>query len=348
MSKQIKICVLMGLVMLVWGGSALASVSLDEDCVPGDSVVLLVPGDSQPWPYISISFCLDFCEGATYILRAPMCGNETIAMPPLLMWTPGCAAEYSECERPDCAPTADVVGIPDFIWNPTIPAWETVILFLPGGQEGCACVTTFFGLGLIWSGECWWLSVELMSFTAMPYGEDIQIEFTTASETDNDYFEIWRGQSPEGEFIKIAELPSQGNGPSGHHYSYVDADVTIGTTYWYYLADVDLQGNRTEHRDRMTSARVETSMPLDYALFQNYPNPFNASTEISYAIPEVGHVTLRVFNAAGQEVTTLVNEEQPAGNYRLGFDAAKLPSGIYIFALEVNAMRAAHKMVLVR
>ena len=316
-----------------------------DDCLPGDSVILVVPEDQYPFPH-QLSYCLYICEGRTYTLQIPTCAPELM---PVVWWVPGCSPDFTDCFDPECAPTQDVLFDPNFgFWDPSIPGWVFFLFSLPGGAEGCVCVTVGGPLGWwYWNGECW-LSVELMSFSAVPQGEAIHIEFATASETDNDNFEIWRGQSPEGEFIKIAELPSQGNSPSGHHYSYVDADVTIGTTYWYYLADVDLQGIRTEHRDRMTSARVEASIPLDYALFQNYPNPFNAAAEIGYAIPVFGHVTLTVFDAMGRRVTTLADGVREAGVHHVTFEAGDLPSGIYFVTMQTSDFAATKKMLLLK
>lgn len=68
-------------------------------------------------------------------------------------------------------------------------------------------------------------------------------------------------------------------------------------------------------------------------LTQNYPNPFNPVTKISYALPNASMVDLKVYNVLGQLITTLVNEEKPAGFYEVDFNAADLPSGVYMYRL---------------
>ena len=68
-------------------------------------------------------------------------------------------------------------------------------------------------------------------------------------------------------------------------------------------------------------------------LSQNYPNPFNPSTTIKYSIPKQSNVTLKVFDVLGSEVATLVNKEQPQGNYEVEFDGAELTSGIYFYRI---------------
>ena len=86
--------------------------------------------------------------------------------------------------------------------------------------------------------------------------------------------------------------------------------------------------------------------PNSYKLEQNYPNPFNPSTKISYGIQEAGVVNLKVYNILGSEVTTLVNEHKPAGNYEVSFGEKELASGIYIYRLTVNNFIQTRKMIL--
>jgi len=80
--------------------------------------------------------------------------------------------------------------------------------------------------------------------------------------------------------------------------------------------------------------------PEHFTLYQNFPNPFNPSTNIKYSIPNEGKVSLIVFNLLGEEVTTLVNEEQSAGNYKVEFNISSLPSGVYFYQLLVSALRS--------
>jgi len=96
----------------------------------------------------------------------------------------------------------------------------------------------------------------------------------------------------------------------------------------------------------------------DYALDQNFPNPFNPVTTISYALPQDGIVTLKIYDALGREVSTLVNEFKQAGRYTTTFsatggsasggDASKLSSGVYIYKLTSGKYSATKKMMLVK
>jgi len=80
----------------------------------------------------------------------------------------------------------------------------------------------------------------------------------------------------------------------------------------------------------------------------NYPNPFNPSTTINYSLKNHGSVTLRVYNMLGQQVSTLVNEEQQAGPHSVNFDASRLSSGVYFYSIESGSFRASKKMILMK
>ena len=95
----------------------------------------------------------------------------------------------------------------------------------------------------------------------------------------------------------------------------------------------------------------EPIRPAGYVLEQNYPNPFNPTTVIRYQVEANGnssvHVDLSVYNALGQKVRTLVNEEQTPGQHRVTFDGKGLSSGIYFYVLNVTkGERLVRKMML--
>ena len=84
----------------------------------------------------------------------------------------------------------------------------------------------------------------------------------------------------------------------------------------------------------------------EYGLDQNYPNPFNPTTTINYSIKTTGLVTLKVYDMLGTEVSSLVNESQEAGSYSVEFNAANLPSGMYVYRLSTNNFIDTKKLIL--
>jgi hypothetical protein len=105
--------------------------------------------------------------------------------------------------------------------------------------------------------------------------------------------------------------------------------------------------------DLAKSMKEEISLNIgetitDYALDQNYPNPFNPTTTIAYQIPNDGRVTIKIFDVTGREVTTLVDEFKPSGQYSVKFDASRLSSGIYFYSIRSGDYNAVKKMSLIK
>ena len=116
-------------------------------------------------------------------------------------------------------------------------------------------------------------------------------------------------------------------------------------------------------KDKFTSVSDKNNeeIPTGFSLSQNYPNPFNPGTTINYSIPveprrasSLQHVTLKIYDLLGREVTTLVNEEKAPGNYEIKFDANNvdrnrdMPSGVYFYTLHAGEYTTAKKMILMK
>jgi hypothetical protein len=95
-------------------------------------------------------------------------------------------------------------------------------------------------------------------------------------------------------------------------------------------------------------AKEENKVPKNYSLSQNYPNPFNPSTNIKYSIPKSSLVSIKVYSILGNEIKTLVNEEKPAGNYDLTWNASSLPSGVYFYRIYAGSFVETKKMILMK
>lgn len=92
----------------------------------------------------------------------------------------------------------------------------------------------------------------------------------------------------------------------------------------------------------------ETLIPEEISLGQNYPNPFNPTTTIAFYLPEAVPVKLSVFNVVGQPVAVLTEGTLSQGDHEFEWDASGLPSGMYIYQLEVGNKILTQKMTLVK
>jgi hypothetical protein len=117
------------------------------------------------------------------------------------------------------------------------------------------------------------------------------------------------------------------------------SDINWNTSVWMNILDFD---NPT------MSVEKDEDYPATYLLSQNFPNPFNPTTTIAFSIPQAGNVTLKVFDALGREVATLVNGFRSEGKYNAEFDASKLSSGMYIYKLTSDKYTEVKKMMLVK
>ncbi|RMG27822.1 MAG: T9SS C-terminal target domain-containing protein, partial [Methanobacteriota archaeon] len=93
---------------------------------------------------------------------------------------------------------------------------------------------------------------------------------------------------------------------------------------------------------------LDHTVPEKFELAQNFPNPFNPATSIRFSLPQANHVSLKVYNIAGQEVATLVNEYKKAGTYEVSFDAKNLPSGTYFYKIVSGELSSVKKMLLIK
>lgn len=200
------------------------------------------------------------------------------------------------------------------------------------------------------------LPVELVSFTARAAGRGVELRWTTATESDNDGFEVQRrgtddrfngpsDQSPDestDRWSRIAFVPGHGTTNTPHAYSYVDRSAS--GTVQYRLKQTDRDGSFA------FSGTVEFTapVPVSFSLAQNSPNPFNPSTRIRFTLPEAAQSVLTVHNALGQQVAVLAQGMLAAGRHTVPFDASHLAGGIYFARLSSGTRTAVIKMTLLK
>jgi hypothetical protein len=189
--------------------------------------------------------------------------------------------------------------------------------------------------------------VELTSFTATANSKEVILNWSTATELNNQGFEVQR-KFGSNNFVTIGSVKGHGTTTSPNQYTYVDK-LTDAGKYFYRLKQIDF-GGKYEYSQ---TVEVNWSPFTIYKLEQNYPNPFNPTTKISFAIPFLGgtrggSVTLKVYDVLGNEVKTLVNKEMETGYHSVNFDANDLPSGVYFYQLRAGSFVETRKMLLLR
>jgi len=184
---------------------------------------------------------------------------------------------------------------------------------------------------VMWVNDNSPLPVELSSFVSSVNGNDVTLNWTTASEINNSGFDIERS-SVENQWSKVANVAGNGTTNESSSYSYTDRSLNAGI-YSYRLKQVDFNGNFEYFN---LSAEVNVGVPANFKLSQNFPNPFNPSTTIEFALPTDGHAVITVFDMSGKEVSRLVNEVKSAGYHNVKFDGSTLSSGSYFYKIEVT------------
>ena len=184
--------------------------------------------------------------------------------------------------------------------------------------------------------------VELTSFAAKSNGTDINLTWTTATETNNQGFDIERMNS-DGVFEQVGYVPGFGTTTEPKSYSFVDSKIGNGK-YSYRLKQIDFNGSFSYSQ----IVEIEIIAPTLFGLEQNYPNPFNPNTTIRFSIPVETDVRLNVFNALGQEVAEIINSRLKEGYHEVEFDAGTLTSGIYFYRLEADKFVDVKKMIILK
>ena len=193
------------------------------------------------------------------------------------------------------------------------------------------------------------LPVELVAFTGYSVSDGVVLSWQTATEINNYGFEIQRAVKGD-EFETIGFVEGAGNSNSPKKYSFTDNTVESGK-YSYRLKQIDLNGNYEFSK----TIEINVSSLEKFELSQNYPNPFNPTTNITYVIAGGATrqanglaVQLKVYDALGREVATLVNKKQKPGKYSVKFNAKELPSGVYFYTLQSGDFIQTRKMLLLK
>ncbi len=215
------------------------------------------------------------------------------------------------------------------------------------GHTGTLTNFTLTGSTSNWVSSSVALPVELTTFTASPAKNGVSLNWNTATETNNYGFEIQRSvvspQQSDNMWSNIGFIEGSGTTNAPKSYSFTDKSASGKTLY--RLKQIDRDG---KFEYSQTVEVTAASTPKEFSLEQNYPNPFNPTTAIGYQLSANSFTTLKIYDAIGREVATLVNEVKEAGSYSAQFDGAKLSSGIYFANLTSSGKTQMRKLMLMK
>jgi hypothetical protein len=133
--------------------------------------------------------------------------------------------------------------------------------------------------------------------------------------------------------------------------TFQSTDLENGKTYQWRVRSKNAYGEsdwKTYTFDIPTITSISDELPTQTTLSQNYPNPFNPTTQIQYSLAEVSIVLLEVYNMNGERIAELERGRKNAGSYSVTFNAANLPSGMYVYRLTANSQVLTRKMLLIK
>ena len=208
--------------------------------------------------------------------------------------------------------------------------------------------------------------VELISFDSFVNGNNVTLNWRTATETNNMGFEIERKSRSSTPFLKewafeftdwksVGFVNGNGTTTETKSYSFLDEGLSSGK-FQYRLKQIDFDGS-FEYSNIIDAEIINL---INFSLEQNYPNPFNPTTLIRYSVPNIIstdgrniNVILKVFDVLGNEVATLVNDYKPEGNYEVEFSAGQdsrtnIASGVYFYQLKAGSFVQTKKMIILQ
>jgi hypothetical protein len=219
---------------------------------------------------------------------------------------------------------------------PSVAGYTDPLLLLLGANDGSGIAFAGAGnTGLYYNRILdSSIPVELVSFNASVVNGNVQLSWSTASETNNSGFSVERRNVNNNTYTSwqnIAFVDGKGTTSQQTSYSYTDNNVNTGK-YQYRLKQIDFNGTFS-YSDVVN---VDINVPQKFALEQNYPNPFNPTTSVKFSLPVESKVTIKIFNLIGQEVAEITNRNYDAGSHTVLIDGSLLTSGLYFYTINAS------------
>jgi hypothetical protein len=242
-----------------------------------------------------------------------------------------------------------------------LPGWTGGTVFFPDTSFGKAAAYCTWSTGGATANDQWLISPKI----------------TNVQPKDSLYFWLWKfggykdnfnvalsttGASPDSMSVLAASYIYTVNDTGWIQYkinigSLVPAGSNLYIGFEEYVVDNAVDGDfilldKIQVTSSVTSVKDQAPyIPSAHDLKQNYPNPFNPTTNIRISLAAPSKVSLRVFNLLGQQVALLLNGNMSAGNHTVDFNAAGLPSGVYLYKLDLagadgSTFSSVKKMIL--
>ena len=202
------------------------------------------------------------------------------------------------------------------------------------------------------------LAAELSQFNVSVAADGVVFNWRTETEVGNVGFSIYRREAKDGNYAEIAFIKGAGNSGMPMDYQFTDRKVEPGRTYFYYLEDIDIAGERSKSDIIEVVVPPAKLIPKKFLLLQNYPNPFNPETWIPYQLSDNGPVSIRIYDVNGRLICTLDLGSQKAGYYLTKGQAAywdgrdtggeSVGSGVYFYHFQAGDFSAMRKMVILK
>lgn len=185
------------------------------------------------------------------------------------------------------------------------------------------------------------LAISLSTFTAKYVDDKVLLEWSTASEIENAFFQIFRND----EFLTA--VSGAGTTSVPQRYEYVDGNVLPGKQYHYLLVDIAYDGKATPHYEHIRTVSIPDLAPT-INIGNIYPNPGNPDMNLSLQIDAATQITLTLFDLEGKKQRIIKRSLDAAGHYEIPLDLQNLHSGMYLLQLESETFRATRKILLLK
>ncbi len=184
-----------------------------------------------------------------------------------------------------------------------------------------------------------------------------EVQLSWIDNSDNEYaFILERKSDKDTNFVLIKTLEA--------NVIFCIDQVDTSNTLFYYRVKAITPGSESDYSNEVmvnlatTVNNYSDKVPTEFKLFQNYPNPFNSQTTIQYQLPRPAYVLITIYNANGQEIIKLVDEDKGMGHFTVNWEGKdrkgkKVTSGIYFYKLEfvtekVNSFGKIKKMLYLK